>query len=108
MLISHKLLRWLPYLLVPLAYVALALVARESSGARVILAVLSAGLVAGVVGIRQRDSTPVKPVALAGFVVAVFSAGFLAWWEALRQTQMAIWDPTPRPNSQNRGIELAG
>jgi cellulose synthase/poly-beta-1,6-N-acetylglucosamine synthase-like glycosyltransferase len=108
MLISHKLLRWLPYLLVPIAYVALCVVALESAGARAILAVLSAGLLAGVVGIRQRDSTPIKPIALAGFVVAVLTAGFLAWWEALRQTQMATWDPTPRPDSQNRGIELAG
>jgi len=108
MLISHKLLRWLPYLFAPVAYVALCVLAFESVGARVILAVLTAGLLAGVVGIRQRNSKPVKPIALAGFLVAVFSAGFLAWWGALRQTQMATWDPTPRPDSQKRGIELAG
>jgi cellulose synthase/poly-beta-1,6-N-acetylglucosamine synthase-like glycosyltransferase len=108
MLISHKLLRWLPYLFAPVAYVALCVLALKSVGARVILAVLTAGLLAGVVGIRQRNSKPVKPVALAGFLVAVFSAGFLAWWGALRQTQMATWDPTPRPDSQKRGIELAG
>jgi glycosyltransferase involved in cell wall biosynthesis len=100
MLISHKLLRWLPYLLAPIAYVALCLLAVESVSARVLLGVLSAVLLAGIVGIQHRNSVPARPVALAGFVVAVFSAGFLAWWEALRQTQMAMWEPTPRPEVQ--------
>jgi glycosyltransferase involved in cell wall biosynthesis len=100
MLISHKLLRWLPYLLAPIAYVALCVVAVESVSARVLLGILSAGLLVGIGGIRHRTSVPAKPVALAGFVVAVFSAGFLAWWEALRRTQMATWEPTPRPGVQ--------
>jgi len=108
MLISHKLLRWLPYLLAPIGYVALCFLAIESVGARVVLGVLSAGLLAGVAGIRGRNSTPARPVALAGFVVAVFSAGFLAWWEALRQTQMATWEPTARPDAQNRRARVSG
>jgi cellulose synthase/poly-beta-1,6-N-acetylglucosamine synthase-like glycosyltransferase len=108
MLISHKLLRWLPYLFAPIAYVALCILALESVGGRVALGVLTTGLLTGVVGIRQRHSAPPAPVALAGFVVAVFSAGFLAWWEALRHTQMATWEPTPRPETQNRRIEIAG
>jgi cellulose synthase/poly-beta-1,6-N-acetylglucosamine synthase-like glycosyltransferase len=108
MLISHKLLRWLPYLFAPIAYLALCFLAIESVGARVVLVLLSAGLLAGMVGIRRRNSTPARPIALAGFVVAVFSAGFLAWWEALRQTQMATWDPTPRPDMQNRRVGLTG
>jgi FtsH-binding integral membrane protein len=94
------LLRWLPYLLAPIAYVALCLLAVESISARVLLGILSVGLLAGIVGIRQRSSPLGRPVALAGFVVGVFSAGFLAWWEALRQTQMATWEPTPRPGVQ--------
>jgi hypothetical protein len=108
MLISHKLLRWLPYLFAPIAYAALCLLAIENVSARVVLGILSAGLLAGVVGIRQRNSMPTRPIALAGFVVAVFSAGFLAWWEALRQTQMATWEPTPRPDMQNGRIGVAG
>jgi hypothetical protein len=100
MLISHKLLRWLPYLLAPFAYAALCILAVENVSARVVLGTLSAGLLAGIVGIQYRSSTPTRPLALAGFVVAVFSAGFLAWWEALKQTQMATWDPTPRPGVQ--------
>jgi hypothetical protein len=74
----------------------------------VALGVLSTGILAGVIGIRQRHSTPAKPIALAGFVVAVFSAGFLAWWEALRQSQMATWEPTTRPDMQNGSVGLAG
>jgi len=101
MLISHKLLRWVPYLLAPIAYVALCVLALESVSARFLLGVLSAGLVAGIVGIQQRNSAPAKAIAFAGFVVAIFSAGALAWWEVLRQTQMATWEPTARPEAQS-------
>lgn len=97
MLITHKLLRWLPYLLAPLAYVALVVLAVESDVARVVLGLTSAGIAAGIVGIRWRSTRLPKPIALAGFVVAVFSAGFLAWMAAFRQAQLATWDPTPRP-----------
>ena len=97
MLISHKLLRWLPYLLAPLAYAALWLLALESNIARVVLAVTTAGLVAGWIGIRRGNAGVSRPLAMAGFVLAVFSAGFLAWITAFRQTQLATWEPTPRP-----------
>jgi cellulose synthase/poly-beta-1,6-N-acetylglucosamine synthase-like glycosyltransferase len=100
MLISHKLLRWLPYLLAPIAYVSLGLLAIDSVGARMILAVVTTGLIAGLVGIRSRESRALKVLALPGFIVAVFSAGFLAWLTTLRQTQMATWEPTPRPEVQ--------
>jgi hypothetical protein len=100
MLISHKLLRWLPYLLAPIAYVALCLLAVDSISARVLLGILSASLLIGIIGIHRRSSMPPKPIALAGFVVAVFLAGFLAWLGALRQTQMATWEPTARPEVQ--------
>lgn len=100
MLISHKLLRWLPYLLAPIALAALALLAGESTVARVALAVVAAGLMVGAFAIRSR-SNPSKPIALAGFLVAVFSAGLLAWWEAAtRRTSMATWEPTPRRATQ--------
>jgi cellulose synthase/poly-beta-1,6-N-acetylglucosamine synthase-like glycosyltransferase len=99
-LVSHKLLRWLPYLLAPIAYVGLVVLSIESVGARVLLGVLSAGLLAGILAIQQRSSVVARPIAVAGFIVAVFSAGFLAWCTALRQTQMATWEPTPRPEAQ--------
>lgn len=100
MLISHKLLRWVPYLLAPLAYAALCLLAVQSVIARVVLGVVSAGLIAGFIGMRRRNAGLPKVIALAGFIVAVFSAGFLAWLAALRQTQLATWEPTPRPEVQ--------
>ena len=100
MLISHKLLRWVPYLLAPIAFAALCVLAVQSLTARVLVGAVMAGLLVGAVGIYRRNSTPSTPVALAGFVVAVFSAGLVAWWEALRQTKLATWEPTPRPEAQ--------
>jgi hypothetical protein len=97
MLISHKLLRWLPYLLAPLAYVALGYLAIESVIARILVALATAGILAGVVGIRRGNSELSRPLALAGFAVAVFWAGFLAWCAALRHAQLATWEPTVRP-----------
>jgi cellulose synthase/poly-beta-1,6-N-acetylglucosamine synthase-like glycosyltransferase len=99
MLISHKLLRWVPYLLAPVALAALALLAGESVVARAALVVVATGLIVGAFGIR-RGSKPSKPIALAGFLVAVFSAGLLAWWEAARRAPMATWEPTPRRAAQ--------
>ncbi|HEV7594612.1 MAG TPA: glycosyltransferase [Gemmatimonadaceae bacterium] len=96
MLISHKLLRWLPYLLAPVSLVALGVLSIGSVAARALLAVLFVGVIGGTISLRHRASTPSKPVALAGFFVAVVSAGLLAWWEAIRRTPMATWEPTPR------------
>jgi cellulose synthase/poly-beta-1,6-N-acetylglucosamine synthase-like glycosyltransferase len=100
MLVSHKLVRWLPYLLAPLAYLSLALLAVTSGGARTILALVTVGLIAGALGIYWRESRVQRLLALPGFVVAVFWAGFLAWWTALRQAQLATWEPTARPGVQ--------
>ena len=99
-LVSHKLLRWLPYLLAPIAYAALSVLALESIVARVILGIASAGILAGLVGINRPRLVQAKSLAFAGFVLAVFSAGFLAWLTVFRQTQMATWEPTPRPEAQ--------
>jgi hypothetical protein len=96
MLISHKLFRWLPFLLSPVAIVALAVLAAHSTTARVLTALLVIGMVVGTVGARTRDASPSKPIALAGFVLASLVAGFMAWWELFRRAQMATWDPTPR------------
>jgi cellulose synthase/poly-beta-1,6-N-acetylglucosamine synthase-like glycosyltransferase len=100
MLISHKLLRWVPYLLAPVAIAALCLLAGESMVARVSLAILMTGGILGTISILRPRSTPSKPVAAAGFFVAVFFAGLLAWWEALRRAPMATWEPTPRGVAQ--------
>jgi cellulose synthase/poly-beta-1,6-N-acetylglucosamine synthase-like glycosyltransferase len=98
MLASHKLLRWLPYFLAPIAYVALIFLASVSQFAQLLLVAVSLFIVAGLVGMRRPKVG--LPVALAGFTVAVFVAGFLAWWDALRQAQLATWEPTRRPEIQ--------
>jgi cellulose synthase/poly-beta-1,6-N-acetylglucosamine synthase-like glycosyltransferase len=100
MLISHKLLRWLPYLLAPISLAALCLLTAENVLARVVFGFVSAGIILGIIGIRRRNAMTPTPVAIAAFVVAVFCAGFLAWMEAFRQTPMATWEPTARPEVQ--------
>jgi hypothetical protein len=97
MLISHKLLRWVPYLLAPLAILALGALASRSTIAAGVLVVLVVGLIIGVAVIGYGKPIAFKPLVLAGFAVAVFSAGFVAWWDALRGTRMVTWEPTPRP-----------
>jgi len=99
-LISHKLLRWLPYLLAPLAYMSLWMLAVEHTGARVVLGIASVGILAGLVGMRRPGPLQPRVIALAGFVLAVLSAGFLAWLAAFKRTPMATWEPTPRPDAQ--------
>ena len=100
MLVSHKLLRWLPYLLAPVALLALASLALHSDTARVGLGAITIGLLFGCVGIIRPAATIFRPVAVAGFVVAAFSAGLMAWRDALGRTQMATWEPTPRSGAQ--------
>jgi cellulose synthase/poly-beta-1,6-N-acetylglucosamine synthase-like glycosyltransferase len=97
MLISHKLFRWVPYLLVPAAILALGLLATRSSVATILLTIIAFGLLSGAAAIRYGSSITFKPLTLAGFVVAAVSAGFLAWVDALRGTRTVTWDPTPRP-----------
>jgi cellulose synthase/poly-beta-1,6-N-acetylglucosamine synthase-like glycosyltransferase len=99
MLISHKLLRWVPYLLVPVAVLSLGLLAVRSSTAAVLLTAVVVGLLAGAAVIRYGRPIAFRPLALAGFCVAVLAAGFLAWCDALRGTRMVTWDPTPRPTA---------
>jgi glycosyltransferase involved in cell wall biosynthesis len=97
MLISHKLLRWVPYLLAPVAVVALGVLAARSSISAVLLGIVVLGLLTGAAVIRYARPIAFKPLALAGFAVAALSAGVLAWCDALRGTRMVTWEPTPRP-----------
>jgi cellulose synthase/poly-beta-1,6-N-acetylglucosamine synthase-like glycosyltransferase len=96
MLISHKLLRWLPYLLAPLSVVALGFLATQSAIAASVLAMIGSIALLGMVGLGNSRWAHLTPVGITGFIVTVFAAGFLAWREALRGAQMATWDPTPR------------
>ena len=97
MLISHKLLRWLPYLLAPIAVLALGFLATQSPIARGLFALVSLVLVIGAIGIRLSPFGRLQPFAAAEFGVAVFAAGFLAWRDVLFGVELATWEPTPRP-----------
>jgi hypothetical protein len=96
MLVSHKLLRWLPYLLAPLSVAALGFLAMQNAIAAVALGTIGAIAVVGMVGLLNSRLARLTPVGIAGFIVAVFAAGFLAWRDALRGAQVVTWDPTPR------------
>jgi hypothetical protein len=68
---------------------------------RWVVVATAVGIALGVVGIRARGSRGVpRVVALAGFVVAAFTAGFLAWVAAFAKPSPPTWEPTPRPGPQ--------
>jgi len=101
MLISHKLFRWLPYLFLPAAILALGLLAARDGVAAILLAIVACGVLTGMGAIRYGSAIRFRPLALAGFAVAALTAGFLAWVEAFRGSRMVTWDPTPRPSVTN-------
>jgi cellulose synthase/poly-beta-1,6-N-acetylglucosamine synthase-like glycosyltransferase len=97
MLISHKLLRWVPYLIAPASLIALGFLAHRNDIAALILAAIGLSLLGGAASIRYAGSMRSKPFALMGFVLAAMTAGCLAWLDAIRGVRMVTWDPTPRP-----------
>jgi cellulose synthase/poly-beta-1,6-N-acetylglucosamine synthase-like glycosyltransferase len=96
MLGSHKLARWLVYLALPPAAVALVILSTQSRLAALLLGLAAVGTLIGWAGVAWRARVP-RPVALAGFAVASMVAGVLAWRDALMGRRRPIWDPTRRP-----------
>jgi cellulose synthase/poly-beta-1,6-N-acetylglucosamine synthase-like glycosyltransferase len=97
-LVSHKLARWLVYLLLPVSVFALAYLAADSLAARVVLGAALLVAVLGTAGIRWPANRRVPRVfAIPGFVVAANLAGLLAWLEMFRNERHATWEPTRRP-----------
>lgn len=97
MLVSHKLLRWLPYLLLPISLIALALLAPVSAIASLALLGVAGVALLGVPTMRSSTGSSSSVASLCGFVVAASTAGFLAWYYLFTGARMAIWNPTPRP-----------
>ncbi len=98
MLWSHKLVRWLVFLVAPVAAVAVALLAVDYLAARVMLGLILAGTLLGAVAMRAPEGRRLpRLVSLCGFVLASHLAGFLAWSKALRGELNPIWEPTRRP-----------
>jgi cellulose synthase/poly-beta-1,6-N-acetylglucosamine synthase-like glycosyltransferase len=108
MLISHKLLRWLPYLVLPLSILALGFLATRSAiGMTVfILVIIALGL--GSSGFRHSAWSRLRPIAASAFFVAALAAGFLAWCDVLRGVRMATWEPTHRPDPGTTRMTSAG
>jgi cellulose synthase/poly-beta-1,6-N-acetylglucosamine synthase-like glycosyltransferase len=98
MLVSHKLVRWLGFLTLPLAPLGMLLLAASEPWAAVLVVLGAAGLAAGLVALRASEERRVpKPVATAGFAVASALAGFIAWQKFFQRTSAATWEPTRRP-----------
>ena len=104
MLLSHKLCRWLVYLLVPLALVALAVLAAESWLAYGALLAGLIGAAVGLVGIYWPRNRPVPAVLAAfGFIVALGAAGTAGWFRFFAAQHATTWKPTERVSVAGSG-----
>lgn len=98
MLLSHKLCRWLVYVMLPVSLVALSIAASSSRTAAALLGALLLGVAVGAVGMLWPEGRRAPyPVALAGFVLASNLAGLMAWRRAMGHQRSATWEPTRRP-----------
>jgi cellulose synthase/poly-beta-1,6-N-acetylglucosamine synthase-like glycosyltransferase len=97
MMMSHKVCRWLVYLLAPLAVVGLALLAVRWAVAAGALAVVLVIALLGGLGLLW-PSTRRAPalLAIAGYALAMGAAGFVAWLRFFRGTHSVVWEPTRR------------
>lgn len=98
MLLSHKLVRWLVFLVWPLALAGLLLLARDFTLARGLLGAVLLGLGLGLLAWRAPEGRRLpRVVALCGFALVSHVAGLVAWSKALRGELNPIWEPTRRP-----------
>jgi cellulose synthase/poly-beta-1,6-N-acetylglucosamine synthase-like glycosyltransferase len=96
-LLSHKLCRWLVYLLAPLAFAALVVLAADSRfavGALTLSLVIVATGLAGIYWPTDRRAPLV--LAACGFVVAAAGAGVAGWLRFFRGVHATTWTPTDR------------
>jgi hypothetical protein len=97
MLISHKLCRWLVFLLLPALPVGLALLVGDVPLADWALLAILAGAAIGLVGWKWPfRGHPPRMLATAGFALAACVAGFIAWIKLFRNERNPIWEPTRR------------
>jgi len=98
MLVSHKLVRWVGILTLPLAPIGMLLLAATHPWAAALVVLGALGLGAGVLALRSGENRPVpKPFATAGFAVASAAAGLIAWQKFFQRASAATWEPTRRP-----------
>lgn len=98
MLASHKLCRWLYYVLIPPAVIALGVLSMRSSVALTALAVIAVAVVCGLLGLALASSKRgvARVLSMPAFVLASHAAGTVAWWRVLRGSKSATWEPTRR------------
>ena len=93
---SHKLIRWLVPLAVPVGLAALAVASRESPAARGLLALAALAAAAALAGwLLPEDRIP-RPLAVHVYATASVLAGLQAWGKALRGERNPLWQPTRR------------
>ncbi len=96
---SHKVARWVVYPAAVLSVMCAALLAWPFWWARVLLALMLAGLAVGAMAMRVAESRSTGTLTRTiAFAYAANLAGVLAWWEFLRGTSLAVWEPTRRPS----------
>jgi cellulose synthase/poly-beta-1,6-N-acetylglucosamine synthase-like glycosyltransferase len=97
MLLSHKLSRWLVYLLVPFAFLGLFILAPTSGVAYGLLLAALVIAAAGLVGIYWPPSRPIPAIlAACGYMVALGAAGVTGWSRFVRGEHATTWRPTAR------------
>ncbi len=98
MLVSHKLCRWLVYLSVPPALLALGVLALRWPPAAVLLGLGAVAAAMGIVALRWPEERRMpRPLALVGFAAVSILAGVMAWARVLRRQHDVKWEPTRRP-----------
>lgn len=97
MLWSHKLVRWLVFLVWPLALVGLVLLSLDYRAACGALALVLVGMLLGALAWRAPEGKRLpRLIALCGFALVSHVAGLVAWSKALRGELNPIWEPTRR------------
>ena len=98
-LISHKLSRWLVFLVLPGSLLGLVILAAEFRAALVLLLIALGGCLIGAYVMRISERRRVaRGFAVLGFAFAACLAGMIAWSKALRGERNPIWEPTRRPS----------
>jgi hypothetical protein len=97
MLASHKLARWVGFLLAPLVLLGLALLsASHGWAAWTFAAVLALLLTSGLAFRWPGHGEPPRLLVVTGFLVGAVAASLAAWSKAIRGERNPIWEPTRR------------
>lgn len=97
MLLSHKFVRWLVFLVFPLSPIGLGILSFRWPAAGILLGLGLLGCsLGGLAFLYPTDRVVPRPLAMAGFLVGSLVAGFAAWMKALRGELNPIWEPTRR------------